>query len=341
LAIGRASAWGTTKVTAGYAAVFTVMVLLPLCLGVGKFSVSRKPRFGRVISFIVLMSAAVVLMFTPLLAVLLVCFTAIAGLLAYAWLHIPASFQIMSADEERPSQQSQKPGVPLSSSPAGILAWAPLFRTLSFSSYAMFIVLGAIWTLTSAWPLGALVCVMMFSQIHFRSHWLFALPVSRHKLFAMLVLPLFGVMTAGSVLSIYFDLLGKSTLQSAGAGMARMLLVNVAAVAAGSLLSVFMVNLAWWRRAGRTLRKSVPPFYFLAFFGGLGMVLMRQFSSHTPHSGESLGGVPLALALRILPDNIFALAGVSIIFLGCLYWIVSQQFCELEMSPVQMRDLRT
>jgi hypothetical protein len=140
-------------------------------------------------------------------------------------------------------------------------------------------------------------------------------------------------------LKIYFGLFFSGAPQFAASGVGRTMLANVAAMLAANLLSAFLVNFAWWHRIGRTLRKAVPLLYFLAMFSGLGVYW--QLSSHSPHTFEPLGATTLAWALRILPLDIFALTGIAIVFLGALYWIVSKQFCELEISPVQMKDLST
>jgi hypothetical protein len=194
---------------------------------------------------------------------------------------------------------------------------------------------------TGVWPLAVAMCAIGFQQIHFHSQWFFTLPVSRHKLFAIWGLPLLVIMAVCPALKIYWGLFFSGAPQFTASGVARIVLVYAAVVLGTSLLSVFLVNFTSWRRIGRTLRKTVPPIYLVTLLVGLGTALMWQLFSHTPHSRELLGASTLAWALRILPHDIVALTGTVIIVLGSLYWIVSKQFCELEILPVQMKDLRT
>jgi len=337
LSLGGASSRGFAKTAVVIAAVFTVIVLAPLCLGVRKFVIAGKPgRLNYVISFLALLSVVPVMHFIPVIAVLVLCFAATAGLLGYAWARMPESFQIVPADAGTAAQPGPTPPVPQSSKEAGILVWAPLFRPLPSKVYAIFFPAVAVLVLTDAWPLATVFCALVFQQLHFYSHWLFTLPVSRHRLFAMLTLPFLGLMTASCALKICLGLLLMSEPQFAGTGVARMALISITAIVTSSLLGVFLVNFSWWHRVGRRLRTVVPLLYFLAFASGIGIALIRLFSVGL-HARESSAGAALAWVSRILPDNILALAGLAMIFLGGLYWIVSKQFCELEVSPFQLK----
>lgn len=345
--LGGSSAWTAAEVDVGIGAVFTVLALSPLCIRVGTFTVSSKHRglidLNYVISFTALMSSALVLPHISFAVVLGVFFTTTASLLGYAWARIPESFQIVSAERGEGFQQEPTTAIPQSSRAAGILVWAPLLRTLSLSSYAsLFAVVPMLFFIGSwAWPFLTLVFAGVFLQIHFRSHWLFTLPISRHKLFATLSLPLLGVLIGGCALSVYLRFSLVEDPQLDGAATAKMLLITITAMAAISLLAVLLVNFAWWHRIGRALRITVPSICGLALvsFVVFGVAQPSFSDNYKLQHGESMAGVVLVGASRILPNDMFALAGIAVIFVGGLYWLASKQFSELEVSSQRIAGL--
>ncbi|GEM_PF-4955167 len=338
--LGGPSAWTAAEVEVGIGAVFTVLALSRLCIRAGTFTVSSKHRglidLNYVISFTALMSSALVLPHISVVVVLGVFFTATASLLGYASARMPESFQIASAEREDGFQQEPTTVIPQTSRTAGILVWAPLLRTLSLSSYTfLFAVVPMLFFIGPwAWPILTLMFAGVFLQIHFRSHWLFTLPISRHKLFATLSLPLLGVLIAGCALRGYFRFSLVEDPQLDGVETARMVLITIIAMAASSLLAVLLVNFAWWHRIGRTLRTTVSSICGFALacsvlFG----VAQPSFSFDDKlHHGESMAGMVLVAASRILPNGMFALAGIAVIFVGGLYGLASKQFSELEVS---------
>lgn len=342
--LGGSSAWTAAEVDVGIGSVFTVLALSPLCIRVGNFTVSTKHRglidLNYVISFTALISSALVLPHISVVVVLGVFFMATASLLGYAWAHIPESFQILSAEREEGFQQKPTTAIPQSSRAAGVLVWAPLLRTLSLSSYAfLFAVVPMLFFIGPwAWPFLTFVFAAVFLQIHFRSHWLFTLPISRHKLFATLSLPLLGVLIGACSLNVYFRFSFVEDPQLDGAVTAKMVLITITAMAASSLLAVLLVNFAWWHRIGRTLRITVPSICGLALVSFVVFAVAQpSFSdNYKRQHGESMAGVVLVGASRILPDDIFALAGIAVIFVGGLYWLASKQFSELEVSSLRI-----
>jgi hypothetical protein len=342
--LGGSSAWTAAEVDVGIGSVFTVLMLSPLCIRVGSFTVSGKHRglidLNYVISFTALISSALVLPHISVVVVMVIFFTATASLLGYAWARIPASFQIVSAERGEGFQQEPTTAIPQSSRTLGILVWAPLLRTLSLSSYAfLFAVVPMLFFIGPwAWPILTLMFAGVFLQIHFRSHWLFTLPISRHKLFATLSLPLLGVLIGGCALNVYFRFSLVQDPQLDGAATAKMALTAITAMAASSLLAVLLVNFAWWHRIGRTLRITVPSICVLAlvYFMVFGVAQPSFSDNYKLHHGESMAGVVLVGASRILPNDMFALAGIAVIFVGGLYWLASKQFSELEVSSQRL-----
>jgi hypothetical protein len=350
LALGAPSASSTAEIIVESGAVITVLMLSPLCLRITKPFVSSKPgTISSVVSIFVLFSANLVLVLshTPLLIVLVVCFLAAAALLGYARARIPASFEIVPMEtgglQQGPEQaipHSSRRSSKRSSRTGRILVWMPIIRTLSIKSFVILIPMLPIFALIGswAWPFLTFVFAAIFTTIHMRSLWLFTLPVSRRKLFAFVMLPLLGLLIVGCALKAAF----MQHTQRMGASAPKTILIAVTAIASSSLLAVLLTNFPWWHRFGRRLRTAMPVIYLTAVVSSIAITVMRPstIGVYKLRSGDPLAGTVVMWAARILPNNLLVLAGIAILFLAGLYWIVSKQFCELEIIPVSANSLR-
>jgi hypothetical protein len=127
-----------------------------------------------------------------------------------------------------------------------------------------------------------------------------------------------------------------------GASAPKTILIAVTAIASSSLLAVLLTNFPWWHRFGRRLRTAMPVIYLTAVVSSIAITVMRPstIGVYKLRSGDPLAGTVVMWAARILPNNLLVLAGIAILFLAGLYWIVSKQFCELEIIPVSANSLR-
>jgi len=246
---GGAAGWIDARIILEIGAAFTVVLLFPLCLRAGKFAVSRKPP-SNVMTLVTFGAALIIgtlaVRTLPAQAVFAICAAATGALLWYGWARTPEAFEIVAAEGQRAVAKLPRrlsgPGTEAAAKTEGDVAeaqqsltqaaqswkpgwnlWArmPLLRIVFSTSYPMAVLLVPVASLFGlwGWPLLAFYMGAIFVGVHKDTPWLHTIPVSRHKLFALLLLPLVALVIGGLAVQTGFFLAnGPEGLVTTGPG---------------------------------------------------------------------------------------------------------------------------
>lgn len=246
--------------------------------------------------------------------VLLACALASGALLGKMWLTVPKSFQVaplrlISADQK------------VRRFPAR-LVWLPVWRTLLTRNLVVWFVVtvGMVGLTNVGVALSVLIVVLLFTAGLSRNHWLFTLPLSRHRLFLCMIGPTLGLFLATNLLRM-----GWLGLEP------RIVIANLAAQAATSLLGISAFELPFSAHARRASRAvlTVPALLF--------MILYIPWSTWASFQARTSELVAAGWLSQILPGNfslsILAASG----FLGVLYWVAFRGFGLIEITAPPLR----
>ena len=361
----RLALWGTqsasaVRITLEIGAALTLGLLSFSCLHVGKLFVGWRWRYMN--HALVITCFGIGAFLFPLLPVSVVAATfaaAAAVLFSCVWVWAPQSFPFAVSEIALPFSQQPLQYDALSQSPTNIresLAgaigdgsrsrdaqfwWKPLFQTIfvrpffwSFAMIVFWLLLGGAWS----WFFLFFFVAAGFSQIHYRSHWLFTIPISRRKLFALLLLPqlilttfIYALQTSFRSYVFLFAHVGQSS-------DLRVTLIATTVFIACNLLAVLVAHAAWWRGVKRPLRATVGILSFLIVASISVSPFIRKLSlgTYQLEFQESLFQYTMNWFSQILPGNLLTVIGIATVLLGALYWLASKQFSELEVSKIRL-----
>lgn len=155
-----------------------------------------------------------------------------------------------------------------------------------------------------------------------KGRWLFALPISRHTLFAIMLAPL-GAFALGNLLRLHYS------SQPGG-----VVILDLTAVAAACLLGVCIVQIpVLFSREFTNKNMAV-----ILTWGAASLAwLWTTWRLFRPETSTGVHPVPIEIWFRSVPPASLPLLIVTaIIAVGALYWLAYAGFRRMEIRPQRM-----
>ena len=287
-------------------AVYSVLMLGAKCIRIGEFAL---PRWMNPVGLVTIVASGTLVPIFMNLAnlppageVLGACGLLGAALFVTGLSRVPESFQI--APESAGSS-----GRPMPAKGSHFM-WSPVWASLArWRWYAL--LLTANWMFIGARSLQSVSMLPFLPMIRDRLSWLFALPISMRRLFAMIALPCTAAMALGEATNVFFPNNHAVGIKERIIGFA----LNLALF----YFITFLVELLVWRR----LSKLVPWIRGLPLMVALAGIVLGIW--RTPD--DLFRGPILLLALDW---RVLAIA-LTVLVVGT-YWLAERAFIEQEIG---------
>lgn len=252
--------------------------------------------------------------------VLAICVLSSVVLFMKTWTSLPNSFRIAPA--QSPVQKASNISLPWPS-----LVWWPAMRPFfDNGSILLLCVLLAVGWKGGLFP-GIFFIFMLFVRVSVQlrtgARWMCSLPISRHTIFAALVLTPLGSFTLGSLIRLH-----------SSSQVAEVVILEVAVVTATSLLASFVIQLpkyaiglprVWARLLGLAAYLVLP----------LGWEIWRWFGSEI-YAGNARTTRIEALFVSVPQARLHLWIVISIVIVGSLYGMAYTGFRRMEISPQRL-----
>jgi hypothetical protein len=247
------------------------------------------------------------------------CALAGIGLFVWAWVAAPRSFQLSGAAVKayRAAGQARRPA------PLAAFHWAPVWRSVCSWQYVYLVTFMGFQTATGTWLLTPFWVVLGWLGPRTKTRWLWALPVGRRALLWTIMGPILAAQVLGYLASFRIH----SKLRPISEP--RVMVVTLAAILGGVMLTVLCCALADWRGLARVPRRILNTVFASLFVIWYVAALAELF--FTPYNAAWERDA-LAHFGRTAPMSLPALMAAAAAVLIALYWAIEKVFSEPDFA---------
>jgi hypothetical protein len=248
------------------------------------------------------------------------CALAGVGLIVWAWVAVPRSFQLSSAGFKtyRTAGQARRPA------PLAAFRWAPVWRSVCSWQYVFFVTMMGFQTLGGQWLLTPFCLLMAWLGSRTKTRWLWALPIGRRALLWTMTGPILAAQVLGYLASFRAHRHAPPPVSDP-----RVVVVTLAAILAWVMFTILFCVLADWRGFARIPRRSLNTVFLSLFvIWYVPSFAATFFSSH----GATWARDALVQLGRAAPMSLPALIAAAAAVLIALYWAVEKVFSQPDFA---------